>query len=277
MGSLQQFIMAEGCVPNFVKYTLFLTNFIVFILGIVTLGFGIWILVDKPSFLDLFSNAEDVLNENNIDTNGFDLGVYAGAPIILIVIAVIVSLIAFFGCFGALRESKCLLITYFVILLAIFIGAIVGAVLIFQGDFESEIKKPLVDSIKYYKDTPDSGDAQGIAFKNVWNTVQDELRCCGVNNATDWSVITFEDGMNKPEGCCKYTRNQDEENNPDQVKACRIAPYSSTDKYYYQGCYTVFVEEIENQQDKIFAAAITTTVVMFLNMLFSFALCTMAD
>ena len=29
-----------------------------------------------------------------------------------------------------------------------------------------------------------------------------------------------------------------------------------------QGCYTVIVEEIESQQDKIFGAAIGTTVVM---------------
>merc|ERR1711860_231730 len=130
MGSLPPITMAEGCIQNLVKYTLFITNFIVFVLGIVTLGFGIWILVDKPSFLDLFSNAEDVLSQSGY--SGFDLGVYAGAPVILIVVAVIVTLIAFFGCFGAVKESRCLLITYFVILLAIFIAAIVGAVLVFQ-------------------------------------------------------------------------------------------------------------------------------------------------
>jgi len=268
--------MAEGCVQNLVKYTLFLTNFIVFVLGIVTLGFGIWILVDKPSFLDLFSNAEDVLSQ--FGDTGFDLGVYAGAPVILIVVAIIVTLIAFFGCFGALKESRCLLITYFVILLAIFIAAIVGAVLIFQGDFENEVKSPLVRSIDHYQDKPAEGDTQAIAFKNVWNTVQEELWCCGVNNVTDWSrVPKWEDGFNKPEGCCKYTRDQEEENTEEQIKACRAAQYSETSKYYFEGCYTAFVKEIENQQDKIFAAAIGTTVVMFLNMLFSFALCSMAD
>jgi len=245
-------------------------------LGIVTLGFGIWILVDKPSFLDLFTDAQDILDEHKVDTSGFDLGVYASAPVILIVVAVIVSLIAFFGCFGALKESKCLLITYFVILLAIFITAIVGAILVFQGDFEDEIKEPLVKSIEYYNDNP-GDDPQAQAYKAIWNTVQDELRCCGVNNATDWSGTKWQGGVNKPEGCCKYTRNQDEENTAAQVQACREAPYSETTKYYFQGCYTVFIEEIESQQDKIFGAAIGTTVVMFLNMLFSFALCTMAD
>jgi len=40
-------------------------------------------------------------------------------------VAVIVALIAFFGCCGAIKENKCMLITYFVIMLAIFIAGIV--------------------------------------------------------------------------------------------------------------------------------------------------------
>jgi len=269
--------MAEGCIANFIKYTLFLTNFIVFVLGLVTLGFGIWILVDEPSFLKLFDDAQTVLNDNNIDTSGFDLGLYAGAPVILIVVAVIVSLIAFFGCFGALKESRCLLITYFVILLAIFIAAIVGAVLIFQGNFENEIKEPLEESIKYYKENPETDSDK--TYKAMWDTVQGELRCCGINNVSDWSVVAseFQAPINKPAGCCMYTRGQDEANDEQKIEDCRKAPFSQVDVYYFEGCFTSFVNEIENQQDKIFGAAIGTTVVMFVNMLFAFALCTMAD
>lgn len=271
----------EGCIPNFIKYVLFLTNFLVFVLGIVTLGFGIWVVIDKPSFLDLFTDAQNVLTDNNIDTSAFDLGIYAGAPTLLIIVAVIVTLIAFFGCFGAIKESKCLLITYFVIILAIFIAFIVGAVLVFQGKLETEIKKPLLDSIKFYNDQPAVDDPKGVSFKNVWNTVQQELRCCGVNDVADWNMVTtpnWEGLINKPEGCCKYSVGQDAENTADQIKLCRqTTDISVKDKYYFQGCYTVIVDEIEGQQDKIFGAAIGTTVVMFLNMLFAFAMCTMAE
>ena len=93
----------EGCLPKTVKFLLFIFNFLVFFLGIVTLGFGIWVLVNKPSFLNLFEDAQEVLDNNNIHTEGFDISVYASAPIVLIIVAVIVSLIAFFGCFGALK------------------------------------------------------------------------------------------------------------------------------------------------------------------------------
>jgi len=267
----------EGCLPNLVKYLLFFTNLLVFILGIVTLGFGIWVVVDKPSFLNLFDDAQQILNENDINTEGFDISVYASAPVVLIVVAVIVALIAFFGCFGAIKENKCMLITYFIIILCIFIAFIVGAVLVYQGKFESEIKDPLRDSIKYYKDK--EGTALDESVKGAWNTVQAEFKCCGVDNATDWKTATapnWEVG-NKPAGCCMYDRKHDDALSEEQQKVCRNADYNMKDTYYFEGCYTVIVDSIKSHQDKIFGAAIGTVVVMFMNMLFAFALCTMAE
>merc|ERR1711962_700736 len=265
----------KGFLPQTAQFLLFLTNFLVFLLGIVTLGFGIWVLVDKPSFLHLFEDAQGVLNDNNI--HAFDISIYASAPVILIVVAVIVSLIAFFGCFGALKESKCLLITYFVIvfcILSIFMACIVGAVLLYQGQFEYDIKDPLTESIKMYKDTSEEVDDQ--AFRDIWNTVQGELRCCGVNNASDWSLAKdagwAKPGFNKPEGCCMHKLNG-ETTNDSEKEACRKAsPFVQTDVYTFEGCYTTFVNEVKSHQVKIFGAAIGIVVAMFMNLLFAFAI-----
>eukprot|EP00088_Acartia_fossae_P023820 TRINITY_DN2481_c0_g1_i3.p1 TRINITY_DN2481_c0_g1~~TRINITY_DN2481_c0_g1_i3.p1 ORF type:complete len:274 (+),score=63.35 TRINITY_DN2481_c0_g1_i3:74-895(+) len=272
-----------GCCQNLVKYSLFLTNFLVFVLGLVTLGFGIWVLVDKPGFLDLFDNAQSVLDQQGVDISGFDLGIYAGAPIILIVAGVITSIIAFLGCCGAIKENKCMLISYFVIILAVFIGCIVGAVLVYQGKFDEQIKTPLKDSIKYYKDDAKSGSKED-AYKQVWNTIQEELKCCGVSGVSDWDQAGANIGGagwtvgNKPEGCCHYTRGKSEENDANAIQACRQVPrLDNSTTYYFEGCYDAFIDEIEKQQDKIFAAAIATVVIMFLNMLCAFALCTMAE
>jgi len=278
--------MADGCLQKLVKYTLFFTNFLVFILGLVTLGFGIWVVVDDSSLKDLFDKATDVLDTNGVDTSGWDIGLYSSAPYILIAVAVIVSLISFFGCCGAIKENKCMLITYFVILIAIFIAGIVGAVLTFQGKLDEKIKDPLKKSMEYYKE--DSTDPQDEAFNNIWNEVQKELKCCGIDNAKDWMIENPDNfgqpnGYRVPEGCCEVQRNIDSPSDAD-IQTCRKAgtdpegnKNDSYKNYYFEGCYTVILNEIEEQQDKIYAAAITCVVVMFINMLSAFAMCTMAD
>jgi hypothetical protein len=58
------------------------------------LGIGIWTLVDK-SFMN------ELLGTN----------LFLGAVYILIATGAIISLIAFFGCLGALKEIKCMLLT----------------------------------------------------------------------------------------------------------------------------------------------------------------------
>merc|ERR1712200_371528 len=140
---------ADGCLQKLVKYTLFFTNFLVFILGLVTLGFGIWVVVDDSSLKDLFDKATDVLDTNGVDTSGWDNGLYSSAPYILIAVA-----------------------------------GIVGAVLTFQGKLDEKIKDPLKRSMKYYEEN--STDTQDEAFNNIWNEVQKELKCCGIDDAKDW-------------------------------------------------------------------------------------------
>ena len=99
--------MADGCLSNVVKYALFLTNFLIFVsilscttmtndnydnydispvawscrtmtndhhdnylqlLGVAVLGCGIWVLVDKPSFLDLFEQVGITKTKTNAKT-----------------------------------------------------------------------------------------------------------------------------------------------------------------------------------------------------------------
>ena len=119
--------------------------------------------------------------------------------------------------------------TYFTIILALFIAMVVGAVLGYSGNLEDNIKNPLESALNKYDDKP--GDNKAEALKAVWNEVQKEvgpwrtsykspssnfflqLKCCGVNNVTDWTQnpnkdqFHFTAPINKPEGCCKIGRN----------------------------------------------------------------------
>jgi len=276
--------MADGCLSNVVKYALFLTNFLIFLMGVAVLGCGIWVLVDKPNFLDLFEQAESMIPSLQGE---FDISLYTSAAYIIIVVAAIVSIVAFFGCFGAVKESKCMLGTYFVLILATFIVMVVGAVLGYTGSIEETLKDPLTKALEQYRDVPEN-DAQ-TSYKTVWNEVQKELKCCGVENARDW-INCADCGFGNagapfkvPEGCCGWEKVAGawQETNETSLDVCRKAQVPSDGqwdtKYAFEGCFTKIVTTIEDNQGIVSGVAIGVVAVMFLNMLFSFAMCTMVN
>jgi len=275
--------MAEGCVASVVKFSLFITNFLIFLLSLAVLGCGIWVLVDKPSFLNLFEKAEEQIPTQIGD--GFDITLYTSAAYIIIVVAALVAIMSFFGCFGAWKESKCMLGTYFVLILVMFIVMVVGAVLAYTGDLQSTLNKPLMDALREYKDNPDT-EAQ-TAFKAAWNEVQAELKCCGVDNGYDWinnnaDFSASGSEFKVPEGCCHWRKdgNGDWVDLPEgQRDACRKTTPANpwTETFAFEGCFTSILNQIEESQGIVAGIAIGVVVVMFLNMLFSFAMCTMVN
>jgi len=270
----------EGCLANLVKYLLFTTNFVVLILGCAVFGVSIWFIADSPSFMDLFQQAEDILGTD------VAVGISTTAAILLLVVSVAVIIVTFFGCCGAYKESKCMLGTYFGIVLAIFVVMIVGAVLGYtsSSSFEEYIKDPLQNSLGKYVDNPTESQKAEAAYKSAWNAAQKDWKCCGINNASDWQTDHFADkagwtnGFNKPEGCCLVDKDGTDipEN---QIDACRKLVYNSaaTNNYNFNGCYNEFKDYIEDNQTVVVGVAIGVVVVTFLNMLFAFAMCTMSD
>jgi len=269
----------EGCMSNLVKYLLFFTNFLIFVLGIAVFGLGIWVVVDKPSFLNLFEEAQSV---SGIDSE-FNVEIYTSAAYILLVVSFLVVLISFFGCCGAIKESKCMLGTYFTLILAMFIVMVVGAVLGYSGDLEKTVKDPLKKALlKYQDDATQESAPQLYAYKEAWNEVQKELKCCGVDNVDDWeetqgSQFNFPAGIDKPLGCCEVEQDGDADIPAgDQQDTCRRSKEGpDSTKYYFEGCFTKIKSKIEDNQNTVVGVAIGVVVVMFLNMLFSFAMCTM--
>jgi len=267
----------EGCMSSLVKYLLFTTNFLIFILGTAVFGLGIWVVVDEPSFLDLFDKASDQL-----DGESFNVEIYTSAAYILLVVSALVVIISFFGCCGAFKESKCMLGTYFTLILAMFIVMVVGAVLGYSGDLDKTIKEPLKNALsKYRDDVTLESDPTLFAYKEAWNTVQEELKCCGVDNVDDWENKTDTDFMwnpptaNKPLGCCMVKQDGSDATQQEQTSCRELDGNPANSIYYFRGCYTMIKDKIEDNQNVVVGVAIGVVVVMFLNMMFSFAMCTM--
>ncbi|CAH0755489.1 unnamed protein product [Diatraea saccharalis] len=107
--------MCCNCVEFIVKYVLFFANFVFSLAGLALIGTGIAVLVQLSEILEVVPSAIN------------------GIPIAVIVLGVIVFVIAFFGCCGAIRESRCLLTMYFVCMAILAAGKIYLVTVIFNG------------------------------------------------------------------------------------------------------------------------------------------------
>merc|ERR1712001_19321 len=237
-------------------------------MGCAVLGVGIFALVDGQALMDLINSANEALDKD------INLNIFTSAAIILIAVAVFVVIVAFFGCCGAIKESKCMLGTYFAIILVMFIILIVGAVIGYQASFD-EIGDQLDNTMDNFvdkskqNDDPSEGD---LAITKAWNSVQEDYSCCGstfnstFNSWTEYGPYPIDDSK-VPESCCM---NLDDST---KLQDCRKNPFN----YNLTGCFDKFEDLINNNKKSVLAVGVTIVVIMFFNMLFAFAMCTMAD
>ncbi|XP_038840921.1 CD9 antigen-like [Salvelinus namaycush] len=145
-----------------VKYLLFIFNFIFWLMGSLVLAVGLWLRFD-PETVALLNG------DGAPDT--FFYGVY-----ILIIAGSLVMLVGFFGCCGAIRESQCLLGSFFACLLIIF-GAEVAA-----GVFGFLNKDKIIEDVQnyYIKSYNDDNSNNNTMIQNSYHKV---LNCCGTSQS----------------------------------------------------------------------------------------------
>jgi len=279
----------EG-ILNILKYLLLFFNFVIFIVGVIVFGIGIWVLVDAPKFTELFEKTKDVVG-SEVDTSGLTLNIYTTVLYAFLVIAAFFIIVAFFGCCGAWKENKCLLGIYFLIVLTLFIGVIVFGILVYKGDLFDSLQSPLYKSLAMYEDNPAGPEAVKIkkeAFKQIWNTVQRDMKCCGVVNADDWRTnVSNPDWtsssagtINKPDGCCQWKKD-DKGNDVDisqiagEVEGCQVAVFSKTteEMYHFEGCLEKFKKQIVNNKELVIWVSIAALLSLVATLLTTLALC----
>ncbi|NWI71829.1 TSN1 protein, partial [Todus mexicanus] len=158
-----------GCF-TFIKVMMILFNLAIFLGGGTLLGVGIWVTTDQDSFLEIFGAlSSSVMQVVNV---GY----------FLIAIGAILLVIGFLGCYGAQRESKCLLMMFFSVVLIIFIAEVAAAVvaLVYTGLAETLLSAVLTPVLK---------DKYGVDvhFTETWNITMSKVGCCGLSNYTDFN------------------------------------------------------------------------------------------
>ncbi|CAD5124711.1 DgyrCDS12973 [Dimorphilus gyrociliatus] len=162
------------CTATIIKLLLFFSNVFFWIVGILVIGFGIWVIQQESELLG-----------DNADTEVYKI-VYS-VTIVIILVGVIVFIVAFVGCIGTIREN--------ITILNVFIGLLIAEVvvelsLIVVGfSLYETIKDEVIDSLKdtlvYYLDSP--------SIRDLIDTFQQAFLCCGVSTKgyKDWKVNEY--------------------------------------------------------------------------------------
>ncbi|XP_001372779.1 leukocyte surface antigen CD53 [Monodelphis domestica] len=159
------------------KYVVFFFNLLFWVCGCTILGFGIYFLI-KNSFGSLFYSLPSLTLGN-----------------VVIIVGSIIMVIAFLGCMGSIKENKCLLMSFFILLLFILLMEVIMAILLFayEQKIDHYVANDLSQSIQRYKSDNNT--------KMAWDEIQQHLECCGVNSTSDWKG-------HLPESCPKDPKTQ---------------------------------------------------------------------
>nr|XP_018893041.1 CD82 antigen [Gorilla gorilla gorilla]XP_018893042.1 CD82 antigen [Gorilla gorilla gorilla] len=252
--------MGSACI-KVTKYFLFLFNLIFFILGAVILGFGVWILADKSSFISVLQTSSSSLR----------MGAY-----VFIGVGAVTMLMGFLGCIGAVNEVRCLLGLYFAFLLLILIAQVTaGALFYFNvGKLKQEMGGIVTELIRDYNSSRED------SLQDAWDYVQAQVKCCGWVSFYNWTDNA--ELMNRPEVTYPCSCDKGEEDNSLSVrKGFCEAPGNRTQSgnhpeywpVYQEGCMEKVQAWLQENLGIILGVGVGVAVIELLGMLLSICLC----
>lgn len=148
------------------KYLMVFINFIVFLISLTLIGLAIWMLVDDTFYVSMA-----------VDSINYKVSLY-----MLLVGGVLLFIVSFLGCCGVVRESQCMLISFFCVLLVILVAQIATVVWVYcnSDKLEAMIRYNMKSTVEeeYYKDE---------RLQKTYDAIQRGLNCCGAEYAADWN------------------------------------------------------------------------------------------
>ncbi|KAM9344187.1 CD63 antigen [Pholidichthys leucotaenia] len=222
----------EGC-GKCIKYLLFFFNFIFWICGMVLIVVGA------------------VLWKNLHTTFHVEDASASPVPIVIIVVGVVIFLISFFGCCGAWKENTCMITTFAILLSLLIIVEIAAGIAgyIFRDKVKDAVQNSLTNMFKNYNST--------TTFKDSLDGIQQLLKCCGVNNSTDWTHFGS-DGKTVPDSCCR-----------NEKPGCGKTAMDKPKIIYTEGCHDAMERILKANLFWVFVAALVIAVLQIMGIVFA--------
>jgi len=162
-----------ACGVSCVKYLVFVFNLLFALTGLAILTVGAYI----QSAYHHYSN--------------FVGASFWSAPILMIVVGAVVFIIAFLGCCGAVKENSCMVLTFCILLLLIFLCEVgIGiAGYIKHGQLEGILETGFNKTMAEYTEN-----------EHAWKLIQTEMSCCGIKGPADYQQVFHNNTL--PNSCC---------------------------------------------------------------------------
>lgn len=253
--------MGSACI-KVTKYFLFLFNLLFFILGAVILGFGVWILADRSSFVFVLQTSSSSLS----------VGAY-----VFIGVGAVTMVMGFLGCIGAVNEVRCLLGLYFTFLLLILIAQVAAGVLFYfnMDKVKQEMGSIVTKLIQNYK------DGQEDRLQEGWDYVQAQGKCCGwvsFYNWTDNAELMNRTNVTFP---CSCEDKRDDDSPLLRKGFCELPAGNRTESgnspeawpVYQEGCMAKVQAWLQDNLGVILGVCVGVAVIEVLGMLLSICLC----
>lgn len=253
--------MGSTCI-KVTKYFLFLFNLLFFILGAVILGFGVWILADRSSFIFVLQNSSRSLN----------VGAY-----VFIGVGAVTMLMGFLGCLGAVNEVRCLLGLYFAFLLLILITQVAAGVLFYfnMDKVKQEMGSIVIKLIQNYKDDQEDRLQEG------WDYVQAQGKCCGWISFYNWTENAELMNRTNVTYPCSCEKKRDDDSHFVRKGFCEAPDANRTEginspedwPVYHEGCMEKVQMWLQENLGIILGVCVGVAVIELLGMLLSICLC----
>ncbi|XP_027693628.1 CD82 antigen [Vombatus ursinus] len=254
--------MGSGCI-KVTKYFLFLFNLLFFVLGAMMLGFGIWILADRSSFISILQTSSIL-----------KIGAY-----IFIGVGAVTMIVGFMGCVGAINEIRCLLGLYFAALLLILVAQVTTGILVYvhSDAVKEEVSTIVSDLISNYD--PDNHEQKTI--QDAWDYVQSQVSCCGWTSYLNWTANV--NLMNRTEvtyPCSCSNTSSFDINEEDLIRNgfCTLSNNTQVNDpdmwpVYTKGCMERVQKWLQDNLGVILGVSIGVAVIELLGMILSICLC----
>ncbi|XP_057317323.1 CD151 antigen-like [Hydractinia symbiolongicarpus] len=241
-----------SCGMTCLRYILFAFNFVFWIGGIALMGVGIYSRVQVGKW-------DDIIDDSTVPS----------AANLMIIAGVLVMLIGFLGCCGAWKQNKCLLISYAICLILIFVLEIAAGIYAYvkRDDIQKELETGLMKGINNTYGAQDT--KANKAFGDAIDWFQEKVECCGAKKPQDWSESVWATKAKKyyvPDSCCKLS-------GCSKKYGVSLDQFVNSGKIYKEGCVQKGKDWVKAHISLVGGVTIGVAFVQLLGIIFAILLC----